>query len=53
MICVMQGLRTNKYKHKDNDKYKNNQQNYNVICFWKEDDNWSLIMKNVQNVQDM
>ena len=23
---------------------------YDVICFWKEDDNRSLIMKNVQNM---
>ena len=42
-----------KDKHKDKykDKYKNNRQTYDVICFWKGDDNRSLIMKIVQNMQ--
>ena len=65
MMCGRQGLRKYKYKdkhrdkHKDkyNDKYKdnykNNQETYNVICFWKGDDNRSLIMKNVVNMQSM
>ena len=59
MICVRQGLRKYQYKDKhkdkynDKDKYKNNRQTYDVICFWKGDDNRSLIMKNVQNMQDM
>ena len=29
------------------------QQTYDVICFWKGDDNRSLIMQNMQNVQNM
>ena len=34
-----------KYKYKDKHK--------DVICFWKGDDNRSLIMKNVVNIQSM
>ena len=37
----------------DKDKYKKNRETYDVICFWKGDDNRSLIMKNVQNMQKM
>ena len=48
MICGRQGLRIYKYK----DKYKNNRHAYDIICFWKGDDNTSLIMKNVQNMQN-
>ena len=51
MICGRQHLR--KYKYKDKDKYKNNRQTYDVICFWKGDDNRGLIMKIVQNMQIM
>ena len=55
MMCSRQGLRKYNYKdkhrdkHKDKykDKYKNNRQTYDIICFWKGDDNRSLIMKNV------
>ena len=43
MTCVRQGLRKYKYKAKHNDKYKdkykNNRQTYDVIYFWKTDDN--------------
>ena len=46
-----QTQRQHKDKHKD--KYKNNQQTYDVICFWKGDDNRSLIMKNVLNMKNM
>ena len=61
MMCVRQGPRKYKYKdkhkdkHKDKykDKYKNSRQTYDVICFWKGDDNRSLIMKNVVNIQSM
>ena len=65
MICSRQGLRKDKHKdkhkdkykdkytHKYKDKYKNNQQTYDVICFWKGDDNRSLIMKNFVNMQSM
>ena len=55
MICGRQGLRKYKDKDtdkdKDKDKYKNNQQTYKVICFWKGDDKRSLIMQNMQNMQ--
>ena len=55
MVCVRQGLRNYKDKHKDKynnkDKYKNNRQTYDIICFWRGDDNRSLIMKNVVNIQ--
>ena len=58
MIRVAQGLRKYKYKDKHKvkykdkykDKYKNNWQTYDVICFWKGDDNRILIMKNMQNM---
>ena len=61
MICGRHGLRKKQYedqykdKHKDKykDKYQNNRQTYDVICFWKGDDDRSLIMKNVQNMQNM
>ena len=59
MICVRQGLRKYKYKYKykdkykDKDKYKNTRQTYDVICFWKGDDNRSLIMKSEQNMQNI
>ena len=59
MICVRQGLRKYKYKYKykdkykDKDKYKNTRQTYDVICFWKGDDNRSVIRKNMQNMQNM
>ena len=57
MICGRQGLRKYKYKHKHKDiykyKYNNSLQTYDVIFFWKGDDNRSLIMKIVQNMQNM
>ena len=55
MICVRQGLRKYQYKDKynDKDKYKNNRQSSDVVCFWKGDDNRSVIRKNVQNMQNM
>ena len=53
MISVRQGLRKCKYKDKHKDKYKNNRQTYDVLCFWKGDDNRSLIMKNMQNMRIM
>ena len=34
----------NKYADKCKDKYKNNRQTYDVLCFWKGDDNRTLIM---------
>ena len=52
-IWSRQGLRKDKHKDKYKDKYKNNRQTYDVICFWKGDDNRSLIMKNVVNIQSM
>ena len=49
------GSKKNQYEDKHKDKYKdkckNNRQTYDVICFWKGDDNRSLIMKKVQNMQ--
>ena len=51
MIYGSQGLRKKQYE--DKDKYKYNRQAYDIMCFWKGDDNRSLIMKNVQNMQNM
>ena len=59
MIWVRQGRRKYKYKDKDKhkdkyiykDKYKNNPQTYDVICFGKGDDNRSRIMKDVQEAE--
>ena len=60
MICHRQGLEdknTNKNKNTKtntyNDRYKNNEQTYVVICFWKGDDKMSLIMQNMKNMQNM
>ena len=53
MICDRQGLRKYKYKDKHEEKYKNNRQAYGIICFWRGDDNRSVIRKNVQNMQNM
>ena len=51
------GSKKNQYEDKHKDKYKdkckNNRHAYDIICFWKGDDNRSLIMKNVQNMQNM
>ena len=40
-----------KVKHKE--KHKDQYKTYDVICFWKGDDNRSQIMKNKQNMQIM
>ena len=34
-------------------KYRDYRTMYDVICFWKGGDDRSLIMKNVQNMQNM
>ena len=51
MICDRQGLGKYKYKdkHKEQykDKYKNNPHAYDIRCFWKGDDNRSLIREAV------
>ena len=58
MICRRQGLRNYKYKQKH--KYIQQQiqekrqiYEYDVICFWKEDDKRSVIMQNMQNMHNM
>ena len=51
MIYGRQGLRKKQYEDKHKDKYKNNQQTHDVICFWKGDDKRSPIMENMETMQ--
>ena len=52
MLCLGKWKDKHKGKHGDKDKYKNNRQTYDVICFRKGDDKRSLIMQNMQNMQN-